>query len=90
MFLHRLEIQGFKSFVDRTDLSFGDGLTGVIGFLLRLRYGGPRLLMADTDRPRATTGPPKAAPRGGALTPGSAQHGRPGSRNNHQEETPWN
>jgi chromosome segregation protein len=31
MFLHRLEIQGFKSFVDRTDLSFGDGLTGVIG-----------------------------------------------------------
>ncbi|MEU4496389.1 class IV lanthionine synthetase LanL [Streptomyces sp. NPDC023998] len=70
--------------------AFGVGLAGVIGFLLRLRYGGPRLLMADTDRPRATTGPPKAAPRGGALTPGSAQHGRPGSRNNHQEETPWN
>ena len=31
MFLHRLEIQGFKSFVDRTALHFGDGITGVIG-----------------------------------------------------------
>ena len=31
MFLYKLEIQGFKSFVDRTDLSFGDGITGVIG-----------------------------------------------------------
>lgn len=31
MFLTRLEIQGFKSFVDRTDLGFGDGITGVIG-----------------------------------------------------------
>jgi len=31
MFLHRLELQGFKSFVDKTDLVFGDGITGVIG-----------------------------------------------------------
>ena len=31
MFLERLEIQGFKSFVDRTDMRFGDGITGVIG-----------------------------------------------------------
>ena len=31
MFLHRLEIQGFKSFVDKTSLVFGDGITGVIG-----------------------------------------------------------
>src|SRR5438874_12571462 len=31
MFLHRIQIQGFKSFVDRTELSFGDGITGVIG-----------------------------------------------------------
>lgn len=31
MFLERLEIQGFKSFVDKTDLRFGDGITGVIG-----------------------------------------------------------
>src|SRR5262245_47095691 len=31
MFLYRLEIQGFKSFCDRTELQFGDGLTGVIG-----------------------------------------------------------
>ncbi|MEO5618841.1 MAG: AAA family ATPase, partial [Candidatus Eisenbacteria bacterium] len=31
MFLHRLEIQGFKSFVDKTRLVFGDGITGVIG-----------------------------------------------------------
>lgn len=31
MFLYKLEIQGFKSFCDRTDLSFGDGITGVIG-----------------------------------------------------------
>ncbi|HEV2106185.1 MAG TPA: chromosome segregation protein SMC, partial [Candidatus Eisenbacteria bacterium] len=31
MFLHRLEIQGFKSFCDRTDLLFGAGITGVIG-----------------------------------------------------------
>ncbi len=31
MFLHKLEIQGFKSFVDRTVVEFGDGMTGVIG-----------------------------------------------------------
>ena len=31
MFLYKLEIQGFKSFVDRTDLQFGSGITGVIG-----------------------------------------------------------
>ena len=31
MFLYKLEIQGFKSFCDRTDLLFGDGITGVIG-----------------------------------------------------------
>jgi chromosome segregation protein len=31
MFLQRLEIQGFKSFVDRTQVDFGDGITGVIG-----------------------------------------------------------
>jgi chromosome segregation protein len=31
MFLYKLELQGFKSFVDRTELHFGDGITGVIG-----------------------------------------------------------
>ncbi len=31
MFLYRLELQGFKSFVDKTELTFGDGITGVIG-----------------------------------------------------------
>ncbi|MFI5372138.1 MAG: chromosome segregation protein SMC [Candidatus Eisenbacteria bacterium] len=31
MFLHKLDIQGFKSFVDKTELFFGDGITGVIG-----------------------------------------------------------
>jgi chromosome segregation protein len=31
MFLYKLELQGFKSFVDKTDLVFGDGITGVIG-----------------------------------------------------------
>ncbi len=31
MFLYKLEIQGFKSFSDRTELQFGDGITGVIG-----------------------------------------------------------
>src|SRR6266850_1509186 len=31
MFLYKLELQGFKSFVDKTDLYFGDGITGVIG-----------------------------------------------------------
>jgi chromosome segregation protein len=31
MFLDRLEIQGFKSFVDKTVVNFGDGLTGVVG-----------------------------------------------------------
>ena len=31
MFLYKLEIQGFKSFSDRTQLEFGDGITGVIG-----------------------------------------------------------
>src|SRR5262245_18497048 len=31
MFLETLEIQGFKSFCDKTELKFGDGITGVIG-----------------------------------------------------------
>ncbi|MGH7731300.1 MAG: chromosome segregation protein SMC, partial [Candidatus Eiseniibacteriota bacterium] len=31
MFLYKLELQGFKSFVDKTTLAFGDGITGVIG-----------------------------------------------------------
>src|SRR5262247_1386220 len=31
MFLHRLELQGFKSFVDKTEIQFGAGITGVIG-----------------------------------------------------------
>jgi chromosome segregation protein len=31
MFLYKLDIQGFKSFVDKTELQFGDGITGVIG-----------------------------------------------------------
>ncbi|MCC6652212.1 MAG: chromosome segregation protein SMC [Candidatus Eisenbacteria bacterium] len=31
MFLHKLDIQGFKSFCDKTQLNFGDGITGVIG-----------------------------------------------------------
>jgi len=31
MFLEKLEIQGFKSFCDKTELRFGDGITGVIG-----------------------------------------------------------
>src|SRR5436190_18010766 len=31
MFLYKLELQGFKSFVDKTALTFGDGITGVVG-----------------------------------------------------------
>jgi len=31
MFLYKLDIQGFKSFCDKTELLFGDGITGVIG-----------------------------------------------------------
>ena len=31
MFLKRLELQGFKSFADRTVLDFADGATGVVG-----------------------------------------------------------
>ncbi len=31
MRIKRLEIQGFKSFADRTVLNFGDGITGVVG-----------------------------------------------------------
>jgi chromosome segregation protein len=31
MFLHKLEIQGFKSFVDPTEVNFSSGITGVIG-----------------------------------------------------------
>src|SRR5213593_663863 len=31
MFLYKLQLQGFKSFVDKTELTFGDGITGVIG-----------------------------------------------------------
>ena len=69
---------------------FGVGLTGVIEFLLRLRYGGPRMLMGDSDWPRATTGTPAAAPRAGALTTGSGPHGSRDVRSNLQEAEPWN
>ncbi|HTR96859.1 MAG TPA: chromosome segregation protein SMC [Candidatus Acidoferrales bacterium] len=31
MFLYKLDIQGFKSFCDKTQLLFGEGVTGVIG-----------------------------------------------------------
>jgi chromosome segregation protein len=31
MFLYKLELQGFKSFVDKTTLFFGEGITGVVG-----------------------------------------------------------
>jgi chromosome segregation protein len=31
VFLQRLEIHGFKSFVDKTDIQFGTGITGVVG-----------------------------------------------------------
>src|SRR5205085_6313065 len=31
MFLQKLEIQGFKSFVDKTTVHFGEGITGVVG-----------------------------------------------------------
>jgi chromosome segregation protein len=31
MFLQKIDIQGFKSFVDKTTVEFGDGLTGVVG-----------------------------------------------------------
>src|SRR6476660_4069214 len=31
MFLTKIELQGFKSFVDKTELLFGNGITGVIG-----------------------------------------------------------
>ena len=31
MFLHRLELQGFKSFADKTEVLFGGVVTGVIG-----------------------------------------------------------
>src|SRR5262249_2576593 len=30
MFLQKLELQGFKSFVDRTSVEFGGGITGVV------------------------------------------------------------
>ena len=31
MYLKRLELQGFKSFADKTILEFKEGITGVIG-----------------------------------------------------------
>src|SRR5947207_5943448 len=31
MFLQKLDIQGFKSFVDKTTVEFGGGITGVVG-----------------------------------------------------------
>ena len=38
-------------------VDYGVGLTGVIAFLLRLRHGGPRLLMADADWPEQAANP---------------------------------
>ncbi len=31
MFLKRLSMQGFKSFADKIDMEFGDGITGIVG-----------------------------------------------------------
>lgn len=31
MFLYKLDVQGFKSFVDKTSVEFSDGITGVVG-----------------------------------------------------------
>ena len=31
MFLKRIEMQGFKSFVDKTIISFNDPVTGIVG-----------------------------------------------------------
>ena len=31
MYLSRLEMRGFKSFADRTELEFGPGLTAIVG-----------------------------------------------------------
>ncbi len=31
MFLYKLDVQGFKSFVDKTSVEFGHGITGIIG-----------------------------------------------------------
>ncbi|MFI9105447.1 class IV lanthionine synthetase LanL [Streptomyces fildesensis] len=41
----------------RITADYGVGLAGVISFLLRLRHGGPRLLMTDTDWPEPMTAP---------------------------------
>jgi hypothetical protein len=45
-------------------VDYGVGLSGVIGFLLRLRYGGPRMLMADVDRPPSASPERQAEPAG--------------------------
>ena len=31
MFLQKLDVHGFKSFLDRTEIRFGHGITGVVG-----------------------------------------------------------
>ncbi len=31
MYFKSLEISGFKSFVDHTNIAFGEGLTGIVG-----------------------------------------------------------
>src|SRR3989454_4898783 len=31
MFLYKLDLQGFKSFVDKTSIDFGHGITGIVG-----------------------------------------------------------
>ncbi len=42
-------------------VDYAVGLSGVIGFLLRLRYGGPRMLMTDIDRPLSLAGSDRQA-----------------------------
>ena len=76
MFLTKLELHGFKSFVDATDVSFGNGITAVVG-----PNGCGKTNISDAIRwrlicPTFSDLPEASCPSCAAVRPNGSEHSR--------------